>query len=442
MKSLSNFQFTIKSFKSVDEIPEALIKLREDAYVDELKDWKRGELFTREDLECEHVMLYDEETLVGASSLGPVSSFPKIEAAIREGGYCSLDLRDVYVDYRNVLHPDYRKQGLYQALVYYNYSYLRSKGIKRTVAFFPDDRDVIATSVWGATACTECSTFRHKRPDGSSFDLVLHQMPDPNYINFVAWKKLSQEWKVYMADHVIHNFITKKVESEIQTFYQSAWFQKIQATKLSKSQYIETMGNILSYVRWTTRMLAKAVGNTSDKALRKHFLEHLKGEVDHDEQIITDLKHLDANIEYINDYMTADPDIAVFMSTQSTLLEFYKKPEVFLAVPYTVEGFTAFLNDGFIEALRGNVEAWGVSQPAKATRFLASHIHTDGDEENGHWVMGQRILKHSVRDESTAAQFLQAVQNTSDSMRRGFTNIVNRPDLAMPTKTSRSAHAA
>lgn len=412
---------------STSEIPEDLRSLRSEAYVGELAELEEASLFTAEDLRSDHLLLYHGDTVIGASALGPLNAYPRIESLLK--GTNAKGLGSVWVDTRNVIHKDFRGHGLYHLLVYLGYSYLRAKGVDKTVALFPSGRSIVAATHYGAKACKGVLPATQAVPGGSSLSLVLHQMPEPGYICHKSYGFLPQALRAVLPTLAIAPNIEMHVKREIRRFHQSSFFRAVAEGMLTREQYIDALGNNLRYVQWTTRILAKMVGSTPDRVLRNHYLDHLKGEVDHDLLIERDLDYLGADLDYYRDHKVADPPIAQFMLAQEAFCEFRRDEKLFLAVPLTIEGFTAFLSSEFIDQLKALIASWGYSKPARGCRFLASHIATDGDREKGHWIRTSKVVSRCIATERQAAEFHTLINVVSDSLYRGFEGISQRPSL-------------
>jgi hypothetical protein len=141
-----------------------------------------------------------------------------------------------------------------------------------------------------------------------------------------------------------------------------------------------------------------------------------------------DLRGLGRDVDWVMNQMAPDPDILNFMSVQQSLVSFERDPVLFLMVPLVAEGLSGFLTQEFIDALEKCVQSWGIQNPRSVTKFLRSHIHTDGGED-GHWAAVEAAIAGRIRDEAHHQRALSIIHAVSRSMKRAYANYVAVPDL-------------
>ena len=212
-------------------------------------------------------------------------------------------------------------------------------------------------------------------------------------------------------------------------FHRTAFFQRTHDGTLTRDQYINSVANNHQFVRWTTRLLGRVVGITHERELRKHFIEHLKGEVDHEILLENDLRHLGADVDYVKNHMAPSPHIRQFMAIQESVAAFHRNPTWFLAVPFSVESASAFLTSDFIDALKRCVAGWDIANPGRACTFLSSHISTDGGDD-GHWEATRRILRHSCRTDADLQQMCAISRAVMNALTSAYDSYGARPAIA------------
>jgi hypothetical protein len=217
-------------------------------------------------------------------------------------------------------------------------------------------------------------------------------------------------------------FVAEAVETLdlwISKFFQTAWFQAIYQGKLTRQQYIYTLSNTYQYVRFTTRLIGRAVSLSDNRDLRRHWLNHLQGEIDHEVIIENDLNHLGADVDYVVNSMIATIEAQEFILAQESILAFQQDPVIFMAAPFVAEGFSANLDGNFIDALEANAKNWGIQNPKLVTKFLASHINYDGGDD-GHWEQTRAILSQFLTDNTQIQRFLNMAHLSMNSFERSY----------------------
>lgn len=201
-------------------------------------------------------------------------------------------------------------------------------------------------------------------------------------------------------------------------FADTAWTRAVAAGRLSRAQYVATLASTHQYVRFTPRLLARAIAVSPDEELREHFLAHLDGERRHDRLIEADLRHLGADLDFVRDAMVPAPATLAFMAVQESTIGFHQDPILFMAAPFVAEGLAAAVPPDLLAALADNIRAWG-HDPLQATRFLRSHVHLDGGDD-GHWQRTCALLGRRLADEGTQQRFLATVQLAADAFVRSY----------------------
>jgi len=215
-------------------------------------------------------------------------------------------------------------------------------------------------------------------------------------------------------------------------FHHTAWARAVRGHRLARAQYVATLANTHQYVRFTPRLLARAVAISEDEALREHFLRHLDGERRHHELIEADLRYLGADVEFVRERMSPAPATMQFMLVQESMLGFYRDPVLFMAAPFVAEGLAAAVGPDLMGALTDNIRAWGLDEPQRATRFLRSHVNIDGGDD-GHFARTCTIIAQYLRDETTHQRFLAVVQLAAEAFHRSYDAYVDDLSVFSPT---------
>jgi hypothetical protein len=252
---------------------------------------------------------------------------------------------------------------------------------------------------------------------------------------FHLFASMSPTAQAFVAEHLLVDELEGTVRDRAALFYTTSFFQRIFERTLTRTQYLESVANNHQFVRWTTRLLGRMVGVTADPVLRRHYVEHLKGEIDHEVLLENDLRYLGADVEYVKKQMVPCREIQQFMVVQESLAAFHADPVQFLAVPFAIEAGTAFMDARFIESLRACIASWGYSTPGRGCTFLTSHINTDGGDD-GHWEATRKVLRLFMRDEYTMQRALNTAHLVMDGVSRAYEAYGQRPAVerfALPT---------
>jgi pyrroloquinoline quinone (PQQ) biosynthesis protein C len=183
-----------------------------------------------------------------------------------------------------------------------------------------------------------------------------------------------------------------------RAFADNAWCRAVREGRLAREQYVATLANTHQYVRYTPRLLARAIAVCDDEELRDHFTRHFRGEQKHERLIESDLRYLGADVDYVTRAMVPSAETMSFMVVQESAIAFYQDPARFLAAPFVAEGLAAGTEPDLLERLEGCIRRWGFAEPARATRFLKSH----------------------VRDDATQQRFLSTLHLAADAFHRSY----------------------
>ena len=247
-----------------------------------------------------------------------------------------------------------------------------------------------------------------------------------------AWGASSSAMQASLREHFVPEAV-EMLETWIPTLFSNPWFRAVQDGTLTKEQYIYTLGNLHQFVRWTTRLIGRAVSHSTDRRLRNKWVEHLRGEVDHELIIERDLAALGADVEYVVSSMVPSVETQQFMVSQESMIGFHADPVRFEAPPFVAEGYAAHLDQKFIDALRSTARGWGIENPKQVTAFYASHIDFDGGYD-GHWELGRNMLKEHLKTDGDLVRFLNVARLCMDSVNRSYTAYVD--DLRIYSATS------
>ncbi|PCC70395.1 hypothetical protein SAMN02745121_07937 [Nannocystis exedens] len=204
-----------------------------------------------------------------------------------------------------------------------------------------------------------------------------------------------------------------------EAFADNAWCRAVHAGRLAREQYVAALANTHQYVRYTPRLLARAISVCDDEPLRDHFTRHFRGEQKHDRLIEADLRYLEADVEFVLRAMAPWGPTLTFMSVQESMVAFHQDLTCFLAAPFVAEGLAARVGPLVLDDLAGNIRRWGYREPARATRFLVSHAREDGGDD-GHWSATLAVLARLLRDDTTQQRFLAALHLAADAFTASY----------------------
>ncbi|MBN1208472.1 MAG: hypothetical protein JXB05_26665 [Myxococcaceae bacterium] len=209
---------------------------------------------------------------------------------------------------------------------------------------------------------------------------------------------------------------------------QGRFFQAVDAGTLTREQYVFTLTQLHMFVRWTTRLLGRCVAASNETELRSHFIHHLTGEINHEIIIERDLEHMGEDTTYVKEVAQPNLPTREFMCTQESAVAFYNDPVLMLAAPLAAEGVSGHLGQLFVDKMNALVASWGVKEPARATRFLSSHIEFDGGDD-GHWQGNLTLLSKYLRTEVQLRRFLALLRVCVEATLRQWDSYVGDVEL-------------
>lgn len=213
--------------------------------------------------------------------------------------------------------------------------------------------------------------------------------------------------------------IEARLARHVAAFYAGPWATAVKTRSLSLLQYAITLENMHQYVRFTTRLLGRAVACSTTTPLRAHFARHLSGEVNHEILIERDLERLGRATGYLRDERYANAETRAFMVLEQSLVSFEQDPVLFAACPLAAEGITAHMDRAFLADLRACVARELPAAAEKATVFFASHIETDGGDD-GHWAATMKLLHENLADERRLGEMLTVLELAARSFTLAF----------------------
>lgn len=299
------------------------------------------------------------------------------------------------------------------------------------------DRATIVTAVSG-----EAGGDRRSAESPDRFDLTPLYKLQPTEHGGTTWTPVAQ--RIDLSIHrawtqtstAMQGFLQEQFSAEavetlnrwIERFFKTPWFQSIYDGTLTREQYGYCLANQHQFVRYTTRLIGRAVSHSDDRAMRNKWLEHLQGEINHELIIEKDLQALQADVDYVVHWMVPNVANQQFMVAQESAIAFHMDPVLFMAAPFVAEGFTARLDHGLIDALRRTAKSWGVDNPKQVTAFWSSHVEYDGGDD-GHWEHSRRMLDDYLRTDRDLQRFLNVVRLACNAFERSYTSYVE--DLAI-----------
>jgi hypothetical protein len=271
-----------------------------------------------------------------------------------------------------------------------------------------------------------CGALALEPVDGSGelaaqrIDLAIHR----------AYARCSPDGQRLCREHMLPEAL-EIFARHARRFHHTAWARAVRGRHLARAQYVATLANTHQYVRFTPRLLARAVAISDDEGLREHFLRHLDGERRHHELIEADLRYLGADVDFVRERMSPAPTTMQFMLVQESMIGFYRDPVLFMAAPFVAEGLASAVGPELLDALTENIRAWGHEEPQRATRFLRSHVHLDGGDD-GHFALTCAIIARHLRDEGMHQRFLAVVQLAAEAFHRSYDAYVDDLSVFSP----------
>lgn len=411
------------TFVSGDKIPQKLLEWRHKTFVEERHFLVPDELISENDQKGCHILLEsaDGSHVIGATHImlaeeSDFSRYSQLDTKIlREGVYSS----------RSFVTPEARNRGYFSLLIYLALRWARMH-CRQTYFGYMEEGEPPIRKMLAPIDLIHVPQRQIIGADNRSYQVVAGYGTVTQGI-FRCYRTLSKNLKDFVNKTLIPDEIEHKIRTGIQEFYTNQWFEQVYSGQATRRQYAAVLTNLHHYVRWTTRLLARIIAETECPDLRTHYLDHLSGEINHERMLENDLEDLGFDADYWLNNTAPDPGILCFMAIQQSLAAFDRDPILFLIVPLVAEGLSAFISRDFIHALESCAQTWGVRHPHMITRFLRSHIHTDGGE-TGHWQAIRDILPHYINGEGSMQRALAIIDALLHSQRQTYDNIAKMID--------------
>jgi GNAT superfamily N-acetyltransferase len=401
---------------------EDVRRLRDRVLRDETRLLPDADIAPADDTAGIHLCLYCDGRLAGA-----VLGVPADDSSFASRtGIPPSQLTDVYYVTRLVVAPEYRNRGVAILLVY---AVLReSRILGRSVAVFFNADDPFAQRLTQAQPIRAVPPLSFTGHQGHTYELHAMQV-DVSYAMSRCWGRLRGGLRELAADRLLADEAVRTVLEQTARFYENPWFDAVRAGTLTRGQYLKFLANAHQFVRWTTRILARVAGLADDARLRRHYLRHLQGEIDHELFIERDLAYLEADVSYVREYMAPSVDIGHFMGVQESVVGFRADPRLLLAVPLAIESLTAHAPPWLLPELETCVRQWGYDDPSRATAYLRSHIPLDGGVD-GHWAATSRIVAEVLKNDSDTQRFVGVIRMVLVALDRAFRSYALHPAWA------------
>lgn len=238
---------------------------------------------------------------------------------------------------------------------------------------------------------------------------------------------------LHLVQDEMTNEVVRTVEFWLSEFFQRPWARAIYNRTLTREQYVATLNNFHSFVRYTTRLLGRAIALSNDQALRDHYIHHLKGEINHETIIERDLEYLQEDVDYLKHHRQPSYETKAFLVVQESTLAFYQDPVLFLACPLAAEGVAAYITQEFLECLYACIASWGIQEPKKAAHFVTSHTNFDGGDD-GHWNQTIMKIKSYVETETQLREFLGVLRTAMNALERSYDANIEEMHLWEPLR--------
>lgn len=239
-----------------------------------------------------------------------------------------------------------------------------------------------------------------------------------NYAMYHAYNHCTQLQRDFIRHHFAHE-ILDTFHSWVLHLFQESWFTAVKTRTLSKEQYVSTLFNLHAFVKHTTRLAARCVAVCDSRELRNHYINHLKGEINHEVIIESDLKGLHADTDYLIHHYVPAAATAEFIVLQESIVAFRQDAVMMLACPFVAEGMTANISSRFVTDLHATIQSWGVKSPESVSRFLTSHMKTDGGDD-GHWIRVIMMMDKYIHTEQHMQQFLNVLKLAMNGYAHGL----------------------
>ena len=391
-------------------LPHDVEQLRRQVYVEEWGIMDHDHVICGNDFLGVHILLYDKLT----NSLVACTHIVEAELSdfVEQSGVSPRDLSESVLSSRTTIAKPFRSRSLFQLLVYAAVRHFRIQGRKFVVSYLQDG-DHPTHKRFKMELIPHAKTRVVDLPNRHQVTLSPHAV-SIEYAMYRSSLDLSDDvaalCRLLSVSEI--EYTVKKWAGEVNA---SAIWQRAQAGTLTKHQYAEFLAQLHHFVRNTTRVIAHAISKSEHKVLQKHFRKHMVEEVDHESIIESDLATLGVDADYYTKGIGAHPGIWKFNGLQEALLAYRSNPVLYMAVPFAVEGISAFISDKNVAALKNCARSWGYSAPEKVMRFLDSHREFDG-QDGGHWEMTLDMIRRFVSSERDTKDFLAIARATIDNM--------------------------
>lgn len=242
----------------------------------------------------------------------------------------------------------------------------------------------------------------------SALDLAMHRL----------FGALDGDGRACVAGRFVEEGLAA-LDRRAREFAGNAWCRAVREDRLGRAQYVAALADTHQYVRYTPRLLARAMAVTEDEGLREHFFRHFRGELRHERLIEADLRYLGADVAFVVRAMVPSPATLGFMALQESMIAVHQDPVRFLAAPLVAEGLAARIEPDFMARLAANIRRWGFPEPSRALRFLSSHVHADGGAD-GHFARTVAALARLLGDDTTMQRFLAVLHLAADAFTRSY----------------------
>lgn len=419
----TNTKLELKTFDGTN-LPDSMKELRRAIYKDEVGYLTDETLFNDDDKLGVHLGLFNTDT---KEIIASIHAYPANQGEFqRHSGLAADRLQSGIFHTRMMINPNYRARGYMALMVYLSLRYARKKNKSRVFCYI-EDRQLPTRRLLDYEELTELNKREITGNNGKVYSFIP-VTKDLNQALIRSYEKIPRYLKPF-ANKFVADDAVEAVETRLTTFLDTnPWFKTINNLEMTKNHYVKTMSNVHQFVRYTTRILGLAVHLTEESELRRHFIHHLQGEIDHEKIIETDLGYLGCDIDYVTNKMVPSKENQQFMVLQESLLGFHRDPISYIGVPMCIEGFTAQLSTKFLGNLEKCIKNWGYKSPKKAMSFITSHVAFDGGDD-GHWEQNKNIVKKYIQNEINLQKFLNVIGLTMDAIEASYASYVQEPDF-------------
>lgn len=402
-------------------LPQEVIELRTQVYVNEWKIMTSENIVGNDDDSGIHVIVFHRSSsrFIACTHMMPA----EYSTFVIDSGIGKQKLNQSVLSSRSAVIKEFRSAGIFQLLIYAATRHYRIEGRRYVVAYVdagdhPTHRRFNMTPLKSAQSKLVQLADRDLKlqPYVSSVEYALHK----------ASANIPEEIERLIAI-MIPDEIEKRVKKLSSSINNSSIWRRAREGSLTRNQYAEFLAQLHHFVRNTTRVLALAVSRSEEKSLRSHFRKHLNEELDHELIIEADLRCLGVDVEYLLNRRAPTAHICNFNGLQEALLANRHDPVMYMAIPFAVEGISAFISETNMEALRCAAAKWGISDPVQATRFLTSHRSFDG-QDGGHWEMTLAMIKKFIKTDDQCELFMAIAKATVENIRNMIEEVVGPED--------------